>query len=182
MRLTLSLHTQILRISHNTLVAVTIQEQLEAWDEQKNALNEHIKAGVELFGQFDLGSKQKPITFEDLEGSSPVFDRFRTRLGSFLSTHLPHSAKILPRDKVRLNLTRLNPADISCRSFLITFSNRTMNQRLIGASPQITCAQRPSFTVKHAMISCLSIQNHHSLANCCISSLSALTRPTIPLL
>jgi hypothetical protein len=102
---------QILNVNHDLLVATHIREQLDFLDDLSKMLRQGDSNGVEpedvesFGGQFALGAKQKPISFELLEKNNALnyFFRFRVRLAAFLTglLGLACAIRFSPHDTVR---------------------------------------------------------------------------------
>ncbi|KAJ7765259.1 hypothetical protein B0H16DRAFT_1310292 [Mycena metata] len=108
---------QILKSEHRTLVAKYIREQLNDSDEAERLEWEAAQATEDDEGQIidkdpedteeqeanvALGAKQRPIRFADLEDemkADGAFDRFRIKLGQFLTQFLPTYGHGLPNGK-----------------------------------------------------------------------------------
>ncbi|KAF8209353.1 hypothetical protein K438DRAFT_1572521 [Mycena galopus ATCC 62051] len=106
---------QILKSEHRTLICKYIRDQLDDLDDLKQCEWDAVKAAVEEEAEGDaprdtgpqqdnvsLGSKQPPISFRQLEidmQADPAFDRFRIKLGRFLTDFLPTYGLHLPGGK-----------------------------------------------------------------------------------
>ncbi|KII83174.1 hypothetical protein PLICRDRAFT_58549 [Plicaturopsis crispa FD-325 SS-3] len=104
---------QILKIEQHCFVAAFIRQQLDALDEESRLLlDDKEDSGIDdtdspsqpaASGHVTVGAKQKtPVTFGDLESehqTDQAFDRFRIKLGEYLSHFLPAHGIDLPGGK-----------------------------------------------------------------------------------
>ncbi|KAJ3977305.1 hypothetical protein EV361DRAFT_879617 [Lentinula raphanica] len=93
---------QITRIEHQSVVAGLIQGQIDALDEHllpKDADEpDDVESSIKN-AHFCLGSKQRVVSFRDLEQTHNRFSRFRLSLSDFISQLLPASNIPLPGNR-----------------------------------------------------------------------------------
>ncbi|KAK7001923.1 hypothetical protein R3P38DRAFT_2540149 [Favolaschia claudopus] len=80
--------TQLVKHDHRRVVALFIREQLDSLDSMDT---EEQSDPDEVLSNVDIGSKLKPITFQDLDDAmadDPAFNRFRIRFADYLSEFL----------------------------------------------------------------------------------------------
>jgi hypothetical protein len=92
----------LVKYDHRRTVATFIREQVDALNIAPADTNGPDDLEASVLSNIDIGSKLKPISFaalEDMMSNDSAFQRFRVKLGVFISDFLPAFGYMLPNGK-----------------------------------------------------------------------------------